>query len=359
VLKAEIVPGTTVDIVRVTDGDKTWQLANGQVTDEPPDPNKKARVHRDRVTSLVPLLKEKEYKLAPLDEVKVEGRPALGVKVSREGYPDVSLYFDKETGLLVKSGMRDKTAWMDKEGLQETVYQDYRELDFVSADEKVLKAAGIKVDGPGLLDFVRGQVPEAARLEKAQALIRQLGSDNFAEREQASKDLAAMGPFVKPLLQKAAKSSDPEVVRRAEECLEKLGEQTTAPIAAAAVRLLAVRQPDGSAEVLLKALSGADEALAREIKSALYALAQRKGGPDEALVKALQDKDPARKAAAEAALGKDGGAYEKAPGRRVYLPGIRQPMKISEYVDGKLLIRHEVLDAEYFNRFEDKVFAKP
>jgi hypothetical protein len=47
-------------------------------------------------------LKDKQFKLAPLGEANVEGKPAVGIRVSAEGHRDVNLFFDKATGRLAK-----------------------------------------------------------------------------------------------------------------------------------------------------------------------------------------------------------------------------------------------------------------
>src|SRR5205823_4376596 len=52
------------------------------------------------LTRLTPLLKDKQYKLAPADGIMIEGQPTVGVTVSAEGRKDVRLYFDRQTNLL-------------------------------------------------------------------------------------------------------------------------------------------------------------------------------------------------------------------------------------------------------------------
>jgi len=47
-------------------------------------------------------LKDKQFKLAPLGETTIDGKPAVGIRVSAEGHRDVNLYFDKASGLLAK-----------------------------------------------------------------------------------------------------------------------------------------------------------------------------------------------------------------------------------------------------------------
>lgn len=61
--------------------------------------------------------------------------------------------------------------------------------------------------------------PTAARIEQA---IAELGSDVFNVRQEAQKWLWQHGDQSQPYLRKALKSSDPEVVRRARQVLEKL-----------------------------------------------------------------------------------------------------------------------------------------
>ena len=72
-------------------------------------------------------LKGKAFRLAPLGEVNIDKRPARGVWVSSKGHRDVNLYFDKETGLLVKTETRVKDD-NDQEVTEETFLGDYKEV---------------------------------------------------------------------------------------------------------------------------------------------------------------------------------------------------------------------------------------
>jgi hypothetical protein len=355
--------GQKMAFVQAVDGDKGWQSVNGMVQDlsAPELEAEKVASYQRRVTTLVPLLDDKGFTLTAGGEAKVEGRPALGVKVSFKGQPDTSLYFDKETGLLVKYAYRQKGAvGPGGDGsLQETVLHDYREPDLGAADEQVLKAARVGVGGPALLEFLRKKAPDPARVRKVRDLIRQLGADEFEAREKAVEGLVAQGVQALPLLQEATRSPDAEVARRARECLRRIGPLDDRQVVAAAVRLVAWRKPAGAAEALLGALAGADEGLAREIKAALAELAAEEGRPGGALARALEDKDPVRRAAAAAALGKDGGAYLRQPGRRLYPRGVKRAVKQTGYVNGQKNMDLEVTAVHYFNRIEDKVFARP
>jgi hypothetical protein len=87
------------------------------------------------ITTLVPL-KGKEFKLSTGGELKVADRLASCVLVSRDGYRDVMLCFDTETGLLVRSEMPIKVQSGSEQELgkvliQEKLYSDFQETDGV------------------------------------------------------------------------------------------------------------------------------------------------------------------------------------------------------------------------------------
>lgn len=66
--------------------------------------------------------------------------------------------------------------------------------------------------------------------DRIQDLIRKLGSDDFATREQATEDLKKTGASAREALQKAADhSDDPEVRQRARALLEELARAEHAP----------------------------------------------------------------------------------------------------------------------------------
>jgi len=69
-----------------------------------------------------------EFQLATAKEKTVNGKPAAGVAVRNGKRPVVTLYFDKETGLLVKREATVKDLGSDdKEVLEEAVVSDYKE----------------------------------------------------------------------------------------------------------------------------------------------------------------------------------------------------------------------------------------
>jgi outer membrane lipoprotein-sorting protein len=105
-------------------------------------------------------LTEKDLKWTTVGETKINDRPALGVKASQPGQRDITMYFDKETGLLTKSEFIVKSREHDnKEVNQEVTYSDYKDVQGVKNPTKF----SIKRDGK---IFVEGERSEMKMVEK-------------------------------------------------------------------------------------------------------------------------------------------------------------------------------------------------
>jgi hypothetical protein len=354
-----------LEMVQVVDGKKGWRKTGGlgapqgiMDVSEQELASQAGYAHTERVSRLLPLLEDRGFTLTALAEEKVEGRPAVGVKAAYQGQPDVSIWFDKESGLPVKAGYRNSPAPGLPEGLAEMLYGDYRDPDNGAAEEKALAAAGVKADAEAVRAFLKKQVPDADAVKKARDLVKKLAADDFDVREKAAAEVVTLGKAAVPALEAATLDDDLEVARRAKACLEQIKTRMGIPTTLAAVRWLGLKTPAGAAEALLELADGADASVTAEIKAALLLLAQRPGGPPAALKAALTDKSPARRAVAAAALGADGEAYLKSP-RRLYLPGLKQPMKLTMFRDGKKEAVLELSELHYYNRFDDKEFERP
>jgi hypothetical protein len=353
--------GTPATRVLVLDGNKGWISYDGATYDLDDSFLKRLErsVYADRVCGLVTLLKDKGYTLSSLGEEPIKGKPALGVRVQFEGKPDVLLYFDKKSGLLVKSSSRVTDPNRNREVNQEVYYFDYRLLDPGADDERALRAAKLSTEGPALVEFLRKRIPTEAEQLKIRDLIVQLGHRSFGVRQRATAELKRLGLRAAPLLRQAARDKDEEVARRARQCLEQLAGDPDTALAAATVRLLALRRPPGAVEALLDYAAWApEEAVAREVRGALATFAEDGGKGKRALRAALKDRDPQRRAAAVAALGQDGGAYLKQPWRRVLVSGVRVPMRSMLYRDGQHFMDLETVEApQFFNRLDDSLFT--
>jgi hypothetical protein len=91
-----------------------------------------------RVRLLYPLLDESKYKLKFAGESKVRGQDSLAVQVTSSGYNDITIYFDKKSGLLLKTQMRVAPRDGEKEALQERLFLDYKSLKGVKYSTKQL-----------------------------------------------------------------------------------------------------------------------------------------------------------------------------------------------------------------------------
>src|SRR5262245_7132390 len=126
-------------------------------------------------------------------------------------------------------------------------------------EAKVLQAASVATDNETLLNYLKARTLDEGSREKVQGLILDLDSDKYHIREMASKELKKLGRPALPFLKKATKSAPLEVVKRAEQCVQEITTKTAAEPVAEVVRLLALREAPGAAEVLFDYLSFADE----------------------------------------------------------------------------------------------------
>jgi hypothetical protein len=92
----------------------------------------------DRAIRLVPLLRDRTFDMAPVEDVKVNDRPASGVRVTaRGGKGELRLYFDKELGLLVKvENLLDDGA--GKKLRQERYFGDFKDIAGYKRPMKVI-----------------------------------------------------------------------------------------------------------------------------------------------------------------------------------------------------------------------------
>jgi HEAT repeat protein len=193
------------------------------------------------------------------------------------------------------------------------VHADFR------SDEDLLKQAETPTDTRGLLDFLRRQSPPAPNV--IPDLIRKLGSDQFQQREDAENMLLAIGQPALPALEKAAKDPDAEVASRASRCVDSISPKCALlpEQSLLAVRVLLRRAPPGLIPTLVEYLPFV---ASREVEEVVWfgvdALATKAGKLDPALVAALRDPQPARRALAACLAGRLGDAKQKETVRRLF-----------------------------------------
>jgi hypothetical protein len=190
------------------------------------------------------------------------------------------------------------------------------EPDPVAADEQMLMAASVSTDNASLLKFFRERTLTKESRARVATQIRYLGHASFRMREKASEDLVRTGSLAVPMLREAAANSDLEVARRAQRCLQQIDSGPSIELASAAARLLAVRKPLETAEVLLNYLPDAPDETVRDlVRTSLAAVAFQNGKTNLAVVRDLASPVAVRRAAAAEALCR-AGATEQYPAAR-------------------------------------------
>jgi HEAT repeat protein len=177
-------------------------------------------------------------------------------------------------------------------------------LTEATAAEQTLIAAGLPTDGASLIEFFRARTGRDVAQSKLMALVRQLGDPDIEVRASAARELVNHGSAAIPALRHAINDLDnAEIATRAKHCLQLVEGPRSAELPAAAARLIALRRPPGTAEVLVAYLPyGDDETVIDAVGNALDAVALADGKPNPALLKALDDGVPLRRALAGAAL---------------------------------------------------------
>jgi hypothetical protein len=140
VLEGEVA-GQKFNQTVLLDGKKLHLYVNGKeykLDEKRADALAREQAHVAAVMDLVFADKKAGYKLSPLGEVKVNDKPAVGVRVSSEGYRDINLFFDKASGLPVKTEGRTLDIQSGEEQTEEKLLSDYKETDGVQRPGKLV-----------------------------------------------------------------------------------------------------------------------------------------------------------------------------------------------------------------------------
>jgi hypothetical protein len=352
-------------VIQVYNQGKYWSKSNAGEETENDDAERRSLAHScyvENLRSLYPLLDDKEYALKAGGESKVKDRPAIKVVVKAKEKPEVGLFFDKALGFRVAAEYRSVVSenGTRKDVTVRRIFDDYREVQSSGADERLLTNAQVGTTGPALIEFLRKKTVANDERERIRSLIRTLGDSSFEVRDKAKTDLLDKGLPAVPFLTRALKNSDPEIVSLAKECLEKIGEPKDTAQILAVVRVLASRREAGAVEALLAyAPSAANDAVSQEIASALAVLGMRDGKPNPQLEKALADKDADIRTVAAVAVKRNPAKSTNGAGLRVFLPGLKWPLKEVWLHDGKKYYDWEVTEVLFYSSLSEEVFSKP
>lgn len=196
-------------------------------------------------------------------------------------------------------------SWPGDLGVGEMVSQ-------LAEDLRLLQSAKLPTDGPGLVKHFRRYVPSEEDRKQTEELAETLSDRSFAVRERATTDLIRHGTAALPTLRRHIQTGPLETTIRAQRIVDTIERGHSAPATAAALRMLALRRPEGACDALLGfAPACADELVEEELLRALRSVGVKKGKVDPALFAALRDPEIARRSAAALVVGRYGTAQER------------------------------------------------
>src|SRR5262245_17994141 len=73
-------------------------------------------------------LRDKAFKLSVIGEMKVNGKPAVGITIAKEGKRDVTVYFDKKSNLITKIEKRTRDVQSGQEVNEERLILEYQSV---------------------------------------------------------------------------------------------------------------------------------------------------------------------------------------------------------------------------------------
>ncbi|MBI2804365.1 MAG: hypothetical protein HYX68_05195 [Planctomycetes bacterium] len=204
------------------------------------------------------------------------------------------------------------------------------ETDTFKDDLRVVREAGLKGEGPDLLEYFRKRTLKAPDPKEIKALVKQLGDEDFNTRESAFTTLVGMGSAALDGIKEGETDADLEIRNRCVDLKKRIDTKAEPILQAAAARVIAKLKPAGAADVLMAYLPFASDAMVvDEICQVLGSVAVRDGKAEPVLVKALEDKLPLKRAAAGEALARAKFADE--------LPNVKKLLK-----DPEVSVRYRV-----------------
>jgi len=143
------------------DGDRGWMTSKGETRDLRKDllADRREEQYADWVSTLLPL-RDKKFKLALYNDTVVESKPAAGVRVSWKESRGLNLYFDKESGLLVKTEQQvNSQEQQGQEVMQEIIFTEFEDVQGMKFPMKTVTRRNGK-------QFLKVTRTEVKRLEK-------------------------------------------------------------------------------------------------------------------------------------------------------------------------------------------------
>jgi hypothetical protein len=154
------VMGNKVHVVTVYNGKQGWIKAN----DNEIKVEKEVLEEFENVAYAMTLgnltgLRDKAFKLSVIGEVQVNGKPAIGITVAKEGKRDVTMYFDKKSNLMTKIERRTRDIQSGQEVNEERLILEYQTV----AGRQMPKRIQVNRDGKKMMD---AEVVESQLVER-------------------------------------------------------------------------------------------------------------------------------------------------------------------------------------------------
>jgi hypothetical protein len=130
--------GMELPIVVIANGDKVSQRVMGQaapLTNEVKEEVRQGALSQE-LTQLTPVLDGARFTIKAEPDAEVGGKAAAVVLVTGKGLNDTRMYFDKTTGLLVKT-IRKALSPENKQVDEETIVSDYTKANGVAVPKKI------------------------------------------------------------------------------------------------------------------------------------------------------------------------------------------------------------------------------
>jgi HEAT repeat protein len=179
-----------------------------------------------------------------------------------------------------------------------------------------LRSRGIAADTTRLLGFLRDRTPDDRDFTRIESLVQQLGASEFEQREDAGRRLVRLESRAVSVLKRGLQETDPEIRRRARNCLRAIEGRTSPDTVRAIMRVLRNRGEVAALGALLAYLpSTTDEEVIEEIYYALVEMTEQR--VTEKVVGALSDKQWQGRAVAALAVGRNGDEKQRRSVKRL------------------------------------------
>lgn len=149
-------------MLAILNGTRAWMIVNGKNDriSERLLTERRELTHAQWIVSLRALL-DSSMTIASAGETRVDGRLAAGVIVTDKEHRPVKLFFDKDSGLLVKSENVTNDLESHQETTDETFYTDYRTIQGL----KIAMRTKVLRDGKLFFETVRAHVTFSEKLD--------------------------------------------------------------------------------------------------------------------------------------------------------------------------------------------------